>query len=86
MKRLFLMLAVCLSLAGSALAASNKAYQVTGKVVSADSDMISVQKGKENFEIARGDDKTDVKVGDKVTVYYKLTATKVEAKSADKAK
>ena len=49
--------------------------------------VITVMKGKERFEIAR--DATtkapaDVKVGDKVTVYYRMTATEVEAKGAAK--
>ena len=47
--------------------------------------MIVVMKGKERFEIAR-DASTKmpagVKVGDKVTVYYRMTATEVEAKGA----
>jgi hypothetical protein len=42
-------------------------------------------KGKERFEIARGGDSTAVNVGDKVTVHYKMTATKIEVKTAAKA-
>ncbi len=38
-------------------------------------------KGKERFEIARDPaDKTEVKIGDKVTVKYKMTATSIEKK------
>ena len=51
--------------------------------------VIVVMKGKERFEIARdGGSKVpaDVKVGDKVTVHYRMTATDVEAKAAKAAK
>jgi hypothetical protein len=71
-----------------ALAAKPDAYQVTGAVVEVGSDKIVVMKGKERFEIARdGSTKMpgEVKVGDKVTVYYRMTATEVESKGAAKA-
>lgn len=71
--------------AAPAFAAGPDAYQVTGVVKEANADTITVVKDhggkKENFEIARGGDTTEVKPGDKVTVYYKMTATKVEVKS-----
>ena len=57
-------------------------YQVTGPVVSADATSIVVKKGSDNWEIARGDDKTDLKPGDKVTIEYTMTAKKVEVKAA----
>jgi hypothetical protein len=57
-------------------------YQVTGPVVSADATSIVVKKGNDNWEIARGDDKTDLKPGDKVTIEYTMTAKKVEMKAA----
>ena len=56
-------------------------YQVTGPVVSADANSIVVKKGNDNWEIARGDDKTDLKPGDKVTIEYTMTAKKVEVKT-----
>lgn len=62
-----------------AFAADHK-YQVTGPVVSADATSIVVKKGSDNWEIARGDDKTDLKPGDKVTIEYTMTAKKVEVK------
>ena len=68
-----------------ALAASAKTYQVTGPVLEVNSDMIVVQKGKDRWEIAR-DASTkipaDVKVGDKVTIEYRMHATSVEVKAA----
>jgi len=72
--------------AAPAFAAGPDSYQVTGVVKEATADTITVVKEhggkKENFEIARGGDTTALKPGDKVTVYYKMTATKVEVKPA----
>ncbi len=85
MARNLLVVVGSLVLAGSALAAEPKTYQVTGPVVSVGTDSITVQKGKENWEIGRtADTKTtgDVKKGDKVTVMYRMTATSIEAKPA----
>jgi len=51
--------------------------------------MVAVQKGKDRWEIARdGSTKmpADVKVGDKVTIEYRMTATTVEVKPAAGAK
>jgi len=62
-----------------------KTYQVTGPVLSVSDSAITVQKGKDPWEIAKGaDTKTtgDVKVGDKVTIMYRMTATSIEAKPA----
>ncbi len=86
MKRIALAIALA-TLAGSAVAA-DKTYQVTGPVIDVKPDSIVVQKGgKENWEIAKGDVKTEVKKGDKVTVQYKMTATSIEVKTdAKKAK
>jgi hypothetical protein len=85
MKR-FALAAVLAVLAGPTLAAE-KSYQVTGPVVDVGPDSITVQKGKENWQIAKTADTkggADVKKGDKVTVQYKMTATSIEAK-AEKA-
>ena len=67
-----------LSLSGPVLAADLKTYDVTA-------DTITVQKGKDAWQIGRGaDTKTtaDVKKGDKVTVMYRMTATAIEVKPA----
>jgi hypothetical protein len=59
-------------------------YQVAGHVLEVGPDKIVVQKGKDRWEIAR-DASTkmgDVKVGDKVTIHYRMTATDVEGKPA----
>ena len=66
-----------------------KTYQVTGPVLEVSNDMIAVQKGKDRWEIAR-DPSTKVtgtpKVGDKVTIEYRMTATSVEIKPAAASK
>jgi cytochrome c1 len=85
-----LRMAVCVLVAGllaaPVLAAAAKTYQVTGPVLELTSDMIVVQKGaKERWEIAR--DATtkvtgDLKVGAKVTIEYRMSATSIEVKPA----
>ena len=59
------------------------AYQVTGDVTEVSDKKIVVMKGKEKFEIAKSADTkspADVKVGDKVTVEYSMTADSVTVK------
>lgn len=92
MKRTLLSLiaAGSVALSGVAFAGSPSSYQVTGPVTAVDDTMITVMKGKEKFEVAR-DSSTkvtgDLKVGDKVTVSYTMTAKEIEVKAAktDKA-
>lgn len=84
MKRKLIMAAALLLASPLALA-----YQVTGPVVEMTDSKIVVKKGKENWEIARdaGTKITgDVKVGDKVTVEYRMTATSIEVKAQGKSK
>jgi len=69
-----------------ALASPAKTYQVTGPVLEVRSDMIAVQKGNDRWEIAR-DSSTSMKsgtpkVGDKVLIEYRMSATSVEVKPA----
>jgi hypothetical protein len=82
-KRLIASVLLSLCLSSAALAAGPKTYQVTGPVLEVRDDVIVVQKGKEKWEIARAADTKitgDLKVGAKVTVEYRMTATKVDAK------
>jgi hypothetical protein len=79
-------IAALLFFASLASAAVNT-YQVTGPVLEVGPDKIVVQKGKDRWEIARdGSTKipADVKVGDKVTIEYRMHATSVEVKPAAK--
>ncbi len=74
-----------LALGGTIFAASPASYQVTGPIVEVNDSMITVMKGKEKFEVAR-DSSTkvtgDLKVGEKVTIMYTMTAKEIEAKPA----
>ena len=69
--------------------AKAKQYQVTGPVLEVTDSMIVIQKGKDRWEIDRdADTKVDgeLKVGEKVTVYYTMTAAKVEVKGGEEKK
>ena len=81
--------AASLALSGAAFAAGAKTYQVTGPVLEVTDSMIAVQKGKERWEINRDANTKvtgDVKVGDKVTITYTMSATNVEVKAGKAAK
>src|SRR5687768_18099804 len=72
-----------------AIAAGPKDYQVTGPVLDVTNDVITVEKDKERWEIARTKDTKingDLKKGARVTIQYKMTATSVEVKDAGKGK
>ena len=73
-------------LAASSLSAVDaKTYQVTGPVLEVTATTITVQKGNDKWEIARDKNTKipgDIKVGDKVTIYYTMVATEVEVKDA----
>ncbi len=60
-----------------------KDYQVTGNVTEITDSKIVVDKKGEKFEIAKSattKSAAEVKVGQKVTVYYSMAATEIEAK------
>jgi hypothetical protein len=82
-------LAVLAILAAAPMLAATKTYQVTGPVLEVSDTMIAVKKGSDRWEIAR-DASTkvtgDLKVGSKVTIEYRMTATSVEAKAETAAK
>ena len=66
-----------------AVAADAKTYQVTGPVLELTDKVITVQKGDEKWQISRDSGAKvtgDLKVGAKVTIEYRMTATKVEVK------
>ena len=78
-----LLAAAALALSSAALAAG-KDYQVTGPILEVNDSMIAVQKGKDRWEIARDANTKasgEMKVGDKVTVHYTMTATDIEVKA-----
>src|SRR5881397_3978406 len=85
LKALALTQLALLALTGGLYAAQAKTYQVTGPVTALTNDVITVQKGKDLWEIDR-DSSTkvsgDLKVGERVTVQYRLRAAEIEVKPA----
>ena len=77
------------SLVAAPAALADKSYQKTGTVVDVNDKVVVIDTGKEGSWEFKRDAGTklegDVKKGAKVTVYYSMTAAKVEAK-ADKKK
>lgn len=86
--RSFALGAALLTAAPAAALAATKTYQVTGPIVEVTDSVITVQKGKEKWEIARDKETKvtgDLKPGAKVTIEYRMTAATVEAKGDGKA-
>jgi hypothetical protein len=74
---------LALALSVPSISMGAKTYQVTGPVVEVTDKTITVMKGKEKWEIDRdADTKVEgtLKVGEKVTITYHMTAEKVEVK------
>jgi hypothetical protein len=87
MKRINTLLAAALFVPALAFAAGPRDYQVTGPVLDVTPDIITVEKDKEKWEIARTKDtkiEGDLKKGSRVTIKYKMTATSVDVKDAGK--
>lgn len=67
-----------------------KDYQVTGSVLEVSDTKIVIDKKGEKFEIAKSPatkvSGTELKKGQKATVYYSMSATEVEVKPEAKAK
>jgi ribosomal 50S subunit-recycling heat shock protein len=86
---LSLLAAACLAFSSTAFAAGAKTYDVTGPILEMNDSTITVQKGKDKWQINR-DASTkvtgDLKVGDKVHITYTMSATEVEVKAASAAK
>src|SRR3982751_3465651 len=86
---LSLLAAASFALSSAAFAADAKDYQVTGPVLEKTDAMIAVQKGKDRWEIQTPSGTkgaADVKVGDKVTIHYTMSATDIEVKAGKAAK
>ena len=88
---LSLLAAASLALSSAAFAAGAKTYEVTGPVLEVTDSMIVIEKGakKERWEINRDSNTKvtgDLKVVEKVTVTYTMTATEAEEKAAKGAK
>ncbi len=90
MKRFLLLFAIAvIALAigfTAGVSAAPKTYQFTGTVKASDAGVLTVEKSaKETWTFTTDKDtKGSAKVGDKVTVYYKMVATEIETKPAPK--
>lgn len=77
--------AAFLFIAHTASAADAKTYQVTGPVLEITPTTITVQKGSDKWQLNR-DASTkvagDLKVGDKVTITYTMTAAEITVKGS----
>jgi hypothetical protein len=83
MGKLAALIALSQLLAVSPVRAAAKTYQVTGPVLELTETTIVVQKGEEKWEIARDAStkvKGELKVGQKVTIQYRMNAAMVESK------
>ena len=87
MKKVLILACAFIFVAAMAFAAGPNKYQVTGPVLEIKGDVIVIQKGNDKWEVSR-DAATkvsgDLKVGSKVTIEYKMTATKIEVKEDKK--
>jgi hypothetical protein len=84
MRLLIASLALLISQSSSA---SVKTYQVTGPVLDVTDDTVTVQKGKEKWEIQKDANTKALagfKKGDKVTISYFMTAKQIEPKTDSK--
>jgi len=79
----FVLILMVMSFVAGGYAAA-KSYQFTGTVKASDAGSLTVEKSAKEtwqFDVSK-DTKGSAKVGDKVTVYYKMVATEIEAKPA----
>jgi len=92
MKRIVLLLLVMgIVLAigyGAGVSAAEKSYQFTGVVKANDGGVLTVEKNAKETWTFTTDKSTkgSAKVGDKVTVYYKMIATEIESKPSTPSK
>ena len=85
-KRIFILI-IALALVAAISFAATKTYQVTGPVLEVSPTMIAVKKGADRWEIMRDAGTKvmgDLKVGSKVTIEYRMTATTVNVKEDTK--
>jgi hypothetical protein len=83
MRKLLMVVALAALLGGAAYTAE-KNYQFTGTVKTVTGNTFTVEKSAKEVWTFSTDSATKgaPKVGDKVTVYYKMVATEIEAKPA----
>ena len=86
MRKITAILVVLVALLTASAYGAAKSYQFTGVVKAASGDTFTVQKSAtETWDFSKdASTKGTVKVGDRVTVHYKMIATDVEANPAAK--
>jgi hypothetical protein len=84
MRRITAVLFILVALLTISAYAATKTYQFTGVVKTVQGDTFTVQKSpSETWEFSKdASTKGTIKVGDKVTVHYKMIATDIEASAA----
>ena len=84
MRKITAVLVVLVALLTITAYAAAKSYQFTGVVKTVQGDTFTVEKSaKETWEFSKdAATKGTVKVGDKVTVHYRMIATEIEASAA----
>ncbi len=83
LQALLLSLVMSVVVIGSACAADDHNYQVTGPILAVTDTSITVQKGKDPWTVSRDANTKvsgDLKVGSKVTIKYHMVADSVTAK------
>jgi hypothetical protein len=88
MRKIIVVLVILVAILTVGAYAAAKSYQFTGVVKTVQGDTFTVQKSaSETWEFSKdASTKGTVKVGDKVTVHYKMIATEIEASAAPAAK
>lgn len=89
MKKIPVFVSIMVFFSSIVFAAGPVTYQVTGPVLELKDNMITVQKGKEKWQIAKDASAKvtgDLKVGSKVTIEYTMKAVTIDVKDAAKKK
>ena len=88
MRKITVVLAILVAVLTITAYAAAKSYQFTGVMKTVQGDTFTVQKSaSETWEFSKdASTKGTFKVGDKVTVHYKMIATEIEASAAPAAK
>jgi predicted membrane-bound dolichyl-phosphate-mannose-protein mannosyltransferase len=88
MRKITVVLVILVAVLTITAYAAAKSYQFTGVVKTVQGDTFTVQKSaSETWEFSKdASTKGTFKVGDKVTVHYKMIATEIEASAAPAAK
>ena len=87
MKRVALIVVLAMLAFAAGTFAAAKSYQFTGVVKTVDAGMLTVEKSAKEtwqFELAKDTKGGAPKVGDRVTVYYKMVTTEIEQAQAKK--